>query len=97
MNTIVISVDEAARDFANVLRSLRERGDRVVLVDGGETIAEITATRTADNSTAVESEERKGPRVVYDEVTGFPLVTARPGRRKITSEEIYAELRNTFP
>ncbi len=97
MNTIVLSVDEAARDFANVLRSLRERGDRVVLVDGGETIAEIIATKQPDGSTANRSNEWTGQRVVYSELTGLPVVTAQQARRKITSVEIYARLRNTFP
>lgn len=49
--------------------------------------------------TAAESDaprERTGPRVVYDELTGHSVVTARPCAKKVTSEEVRAWLED-FP
>lgn len=40
--------------------------------------------------------ERTGPRVVYDEVTGYPVVTARPGAPMVTDEEVRRMLED-FP
>ena len=40
--------------------------------------------------------ERNGPRVVYDETTGYSFVTARPGEPMITNEEI-KRLLEDFP
>jgi hypothetical protein len=40
--------------------------------------------------------ERNGPRVVYDQVTGYPIVKGRPGEPMITSEEVKRQLED-FP
>jgi hypothetical protein len=40
--------------------------------------------------------ERTGPRVVYDPITGYPVVTARPGAPLVTTEEI-KKLLEDFP
>ena len=32
--------------------------------------------------------ERTGPRVVYDEITGYSVVTARPGAPLVTNEDV---------
>jgi hypothetical protein len=40
--------------------------------------------------------ERTGPRVVYDKVTGYPVVTARPGTPIVTNEEVRKMLED-FP
>ena len=49
---------------------------------------------------AVETDEplaeRTGPRVIYDEVTGYPVVTARPGAPMVTNEEVRRMLED-FP
>jgi hypothetical protein len=48
------------------------------------------------NETPDEPGPRSGPRVVYDEVTGYPVVTARPGARKVTNEDVRGMLED-FP
>lgn len=40
--------------------------------------------------------ERTGPRIAYCPITGYPYVTARPGQRQITVEEVKAMLED-FP
>jgi hypothetical protein len=40
--------------------------------------------------------ERSGPRVVYDRVTGYPVVKGRPGEPMVTSEEV-KRLLEDFP
>jgi hypothetical protein len=40
--------------------------------------------------------KRTGPRIVYDEITGYPAVAARPGVPKITSEDVKRMLED-FP
>ncbi len=40
--------------------------------------------------------ERTGPRMVYDEITGYPVVTARPGAPMVTNEDI-KRLLEDFP
>jgi hypothetical protein len=40
--------------------------------------------------------ERTGPRVVIDEITGYPVVTARPGAPLVTNEDVKRELED-FP
>jgi hypothetical protein len=40
--------------------------------------------------------DRNGPRVAYDEVTGYSYVTARPGEPMVTNEEIKRQLED-FP
>ena len=109
MNTIDITLDNAALDLAGVVRRLREDGGLVILTDGGLPLAEIipltrsTVARTEESQllTATESEEQPdediGPRAVYSKRTGLPVVVARPGQRMVTSEEIYEELRGSGP
>jgi hypothetical protein len=40
--------------------------------------------------------ERTGPRVVIDEITGYSVVTARPGAPLVTNEDVKRELED-FP
>jgi hypothetical protein len=109
MNTIVLDLNDVAQDLAAVIRRLREFGDRAVLVDAAGPLAEITPVVRSDGIEADQTRsagtaasdgklpERTGPRVVYSKLTGLPVVTARPGERMVTSEEIYEELRGSFP
>ena len=39
---------------------------------------------------------RTGPRVVIDKITGYPVVTARPGVPKLTTEDV-KRLLEDFP
>lgn len=109
MNTIDIRLDEAALDLAGVVRRLREDGGRVILTDGGLPLAEIIPL-TRSNIARVEDlqlqsatelddqpDEGAGPRTIYSRRTGLPVVVARPGQRRVTSEEIYEELRGSGP
>jgi hypothetical protein len=108
MNTIVITLDEAANNLAAAVRRLRECGGRAVLMDEGRQLAEITSVESTSSNASENStteganspevpRERTGPRVVYSRLTGLPVVTARPGARKVTSEEIYEILRSSIP
>jgi antitoxin (DNA-binding transcriptional repressor) of toxin-antitoxin stability system len=109
MNTIGITLDEAALDLAGVVRRLREDGGLVILTDGGRPLAEIIPLTRSNISrvedlqlqSATESDdqpdEEVGPRAVYSKRTGLPVVVARPGQRMVTSEEIYEELRGSGP
>lgn len=104
MDTIVISLEQASNDLGILLRRLQRSGSRAVLVYGREKLAEISPfpmdTAVDPGMVAEDAEgpprERTGPRTVISKVTGLPVVTARPGARKITSEEIYAMLKD-FP
>jgi hypothetical protein len=103
MNTIVITLERASEDLGILLRRLQRGGYSAVLVYGGEKLAEITPfplDTAADPGIVPEGAEtpgeRTGPREVISELTGLPVVTARPGARKVTSEEIYAILKD-FP
>jgi hypothetical protein len=53
---------------------------------------------TSNEPTETENphSERTGPRVVYDEITGYPVVTARPGAPMVTNEDI-KRLLEDFP
>ena len=109
MNTINITLDEAALDLAGVVRRLREEGGLVILTDRGQPLAEImpltrsnlVRTEEMQQASATESDEQPdaeiGPRTVYSKRTGLPVVVARPGQRMVTSEEIYEELRGSGP
>jgi hypothetical protein len=57
--------------------------------------AEMRRERPLDLDRATT--EWVGPRVVRCPITGYSVVAARPGVRKITSEEIYEWLRENFP
>ena|SRR5882757_9717315 len=109
MNTIGITLDEAALDLAGVVRRLREDGGLVILTDGGLPLAEIIPLTRSNIGRAEKLQLRKvtesddqpdedvGPRAVYSKRTGLPVVVARPGQRMVTSEEIYEELRGSGP
>ena len=102
MNTIVIKLEDASRDLGILVRRLQRSGEHAVLIYAGEKLAEIKPfpldtpvdldVRPEENA----PRERTGPRVVISKRTGLPVVTGRPGARKITSEEIYAMLKD-FP
>jgi hypothetical protein len=83
---------------------MRERREAVVIKDGEGPLAYLTlAFRPDPQEMGVEGcagnkpLERTGPRVIYSPRTGLPVVTARPGARMITAEEIYEELRGSGP
>jgi hypothetical protein len=109
MNTIVLSLDEAALDLPGVIHRLNKFGGRAMLVGATGPMAEITPIVQPDSTETdrrppagsrvsdQKRPERTGPRVVYSKLTGLPVVTARPGERMVTSEEIYEELRGSFP
>ena len=108
MKTIDITLDQAARDLAGVIRRLREIGGCVVLMDDGGPVAEITLVAqskaaSADETQSIraaksdeESDEWTGPREVRSD-TGLWVVARKPGQRIVTSEEIYEELRGSGP
>ena len=104
MNTIVLTMDEAAQDLATLIRRMRERREYVVVKDGEGPLAYLTLAFRPDPKevgaqACVEGtpQEHAGPRVSYSKRTGLPVVNGRPGQRMVTSEEIYEELRGTFP
>ncbi|MFL6601647.1 MAG: hypothetical protein ACJ8R9_09970 [Steroidobacteraceae bacterium] len=104
MNTIVITMEEATQDLATLIRGMRERRECVVVKDGEGPLAYLTLAFRPDPAEAGVlarskdgPEEYAGPRVSYSKGTGLPVVNARPGQRMVTSEEIYEELRGTFP
>jgi hypothetical protein len=104
MNTIVLTLEEAAQDLATLIRRMRERREYVVVKDGEGPLAYLTlAFRPDPKEVAAEGcaegtpVERTGPRVIYSPRTGLPVVTARPGARMVTAEEIYEELRGSGP
>ena len=49
-----------------------------------------------DGDTAPVYGERTGPRVVIDPITGYPVVTKRPGAPMVTDEDI-RRLLEDFP
>lgn len=104
MNTIVLTMDEANQDLATLIRRMRERREYVVVKDGEGPLAYLTlAFRPDPKEVGTQAyaegtpQERTGPRVVYSPLTGLPVVTARPGARMVTAEEIYEELRGSWP
>jgi hypothetical protein len=104
MNTIVIRIEEAAQDLATLIRRMLEHRESVVVKDGEGPLAYLTlAFRPDPKEVGAQAcaegtpQEYSGPRVGYSKGTGLPVVNARPGQRMVTSEEIYEELRGTFP
>ena len=104
MNTIVLTLDEAAQDLATLIRRMREQRESVVVRDSEGPLAYLTlAFRPDPNEAAAEAypegtdQEGPIPRVSYSKGTGLPVVNGRPGQRIVTSEEIYEELRGSGP
>ena len=103
MNTIVLTIEEAAQDLATLIRRMHERRESVVVKDGEGPLAYLTLAFRPDpkevggQTCAEGSPECSGPRVSYSKRTGLPVVNPRSGQRMVTSEEIYEELRGTFP
>jgi hypothetical protein len=104
MNTIVLTIEEAAQDLAALIDRMRERRECIVVRDGEGPLAYLTlAFRPDPKEVGVQGcaegtpLERTGPRVIYSPRTGLPVVTARPGARMVTAEEIYEELRGSGP
>ena len=83
METVTVSLEEAARDLAGIVRTLCADGNRVVLMDGGKRLAEILPLEE-DPASA----RWVGARVVIDEASGHSYVQARPGVRKVTNEDV---------
>lgn len=97
-------MEEATQDLATLIRRMRERREYVVIKDGEGPLAYLTlAFRpdpkevSAQDCASGPAQEPSDPRVSYSKRTGLPVVNARPGQRMVTSEEIYEELRGTFP
>jgi|KBSSwiStaDraftv2_1062776.scaffolds.fasta_scaffold00120_24 hypothetical protein len=104
MNTIVLTIEEAAQDLATLIRRMHERRESVVVKDDEGPLAYLTlafrpdpAEVGAQGRAVGPPLERTGPREVYSPRTGWPVVTARPGARMVTAEEIYEELRGSGP
>ena len=104
MNTIVLTMDEAAQDLAALIRRMHERRENFVIKDGEGPLAYLTLAFRPDPKEVGAQECAEGtsqespmPRVSYSKRTGLPVVNATPGQRMVTSEEIYEELRRTFP
>jgi hypothetical protein len=102
--TTILKIEEVPQDLATLIHRMRERREAVVIKDGEGPLAYLTlAFRPDPKEVGVEGceegkpLERKGPRVVYNPRTGLPVVTARPGARMVTAEEIYEELRGSGP
>ena len=83
MDTVILSLEEAANDLANIIRVHCADGNRVVLTAGGKRLAEILPFEEDRASVPWI-----GPREVIDEISGHPCVAARPGFRKITNEDV---------
>jgi len=97
-------MDEAAQDLATLIRRMRERREYVVVKDGEGPLAYLTLAFRPDPKEVGAQAHAEGtpqesplPRVSYSKRTGLPVVNAMPGQRMVTSEEIYEELRGTFP
>jgi hypothetical protein len=104
MNTIVLTMEEATQDLATLIRGMHERRECVVVKDSEGPLAYLTLAFRPDPEEAGDRtcpqgtpQEYSGPRVSYSKRTGLPVVNPRPGQRMVTSEEIYEELRGTFP
>jgi hypothetical protein len=98
--TTILKIEEVPQDLATLIHRMRERREYVVIKDGEGPLAYLTlAFRPDPKEVGVEGtpEEPFGPRVSYSKGTGLPVVNPRPGQRMVTSEEIYEELRGTFP
>jgi hypothetical protein len=100
MNTIVLTIEEAAQDLAALIDRMRERRECIVVKDGDGPLAYLTlAFRPDPKEVGVQgcAEAYSGPRESYSSGTGLPVVNPWPGQRMVTSEEIYEELRGSFP
>jgi hypothetical protein len=109
MNTILMTMEEAEQSLAALIRRMRECREYVVVKDDEGPLAYLTlAFRPDPNETYVEYREESkpegesepeynGPRLCYSKYSNAPVVNGRPGHRMVTSEEIYEELRNSFP
>ena len=100
----ILKIEEVPQDLATLIRRMRERRESVVIKDGEGPLAYLTlAFRPDPKEVGLEGcasgtpQEPFGPRVSYSKGTGLPVVNPRPGQRMVTSEEIYQELRATFP
>ena len=96
MNTIVIKVEDAGKDLEGVLHRLRSRGARALLMSHDVVVAELSPfpkPEENEESDAQPVTPEGWQRVVRSPLTGYPVVAARPGERKITSEEIYELIR----
>jgi hypothetical protein len=98
MNTIIVDIDEAAEDLHAVVYRLRAKGDRAMLIAGDKILAELVpfpnpeSKHEAESKADSESSPGSSPqrsRYVRSPITGHWVVAARPGERKISSEEIY--------
>ena len=97
MNTIVINVEDAGKDLEGALYRLRSRGARALLMSHDVVVAELSPFPKPEENEESEAQPDVTPegwqRVVRSPLTGYPVVAARPGERKITSEEIYELIR----
>jgi hypothetical protein len=100
----ILKIEEVPQDLATLIHRMRERRESVVIKDGEGPLAYLTlAFRPDPKEVGLEGcasgtpQEPFGPRVSYSKRTGLPVVNGRPGQRMVTAEEIYEELRGTFP
>jgi hypothetical protein len=57
MNTIVIDINDAARDLEGFIRHLCECGGRIVLTDAGIRLAEITPVAQPNSVSTAETQQ----------------------------------------
>ena len=100
----ILKIEDISQDLATLIRRMRERREAIVIKDDEGPVAYLTLAyrpdpkeMSAEDSACGTPEEPFGPRVSYSKRTGLPVVNPRPGQRIVTSEEIYEELRGTFP
>jgi hypothetical protein len=102
--TTILKIEDVPQDLATLIRRMRERREAVVIKDDEGPVAYLTLAYrpdlkelSAEDCACSTPEEPFGPRVSCSKGTGLPVVNPRPGQRMVTSEEIYEELRRTFP
>jgi hypothetical protein len=100
----ILKIEDVTQDLATLIRRMRERRESVVIKDDEGPVAYLTLAcrpdpkeMSAEDCACGTSQEAFDPHVSYSKGTGLPVVNPRPGQRMVTSEEIYEELRGTFP
>jgi hypothetical protein len=81
MDTIVLTMEEAEQSLAKLIRRMREHREYVVVKDSEGPLAYLTLAVRPDDCNCTDS----------------TAVNGWPGQRMVTSEEIYEELRSSFP
>ncbi len=97
MKTIELDLKRVAANLEEVVDGLRTDRAYALLKSGGTVVAELMPLNRDEVPRCRAHEiEWVGPRVVPSEISGHSVVAARPGVRKVTSEEIYEMLRGAY-